>query len=222
MHGGFVWVANTARIVLKRHPLDVPDVQSHAAEHRLLSARNAQGSSTVETYSGVQQLQQPSERYDIQKVASEDAEVKQATMRYSMQLAQKLRSASGQHHTIIAQVTAGLIMLTYLEDLGCGWFLCSASCHACTPRQLQAGFADMFSRLLGTVQRLVMLCLVYGTVHSSTGCMYLSCRHLSCRHLLGRTARRILVSKTFQECMARPQLGTCVVHGAPNATITGE
>jgi hypothetical protein len=37
-------------------------------------------------------------------VASDDAEVQQATMRYSMQLAQKLRNASGQTHTVIAQV----------------------------------------------------------------------------------------------------------------------
>jgi hypothetical protein len=71
-------------------------------------ALDAQGSSTVETYSGREQLQQLSERYDIQKVALDDAAVREATMRYSMQLAQKLRNASGQRHTIIAQVNAGL------------------------------------------------------------------------------------------------------------------
>jgi hypothetical protein len=76
--------------------LKLSAAQPHPAEHRLLSAHNAQGSSTVDTYSGAQQLQQLSERYDIQKVASEDAEVHQATMRYSMQLAQK-RSAPHHH-----------------------------------------------------------------------------------------------------------------------------
>lgn len=45
---------------------------------------------------------------DIQTVALVDAAVRKATMRYSMQLAQQLRNASGQWHTIIAQVTAPL------------------------------------------------------------------------------------------------------------------
>jgi hypothetical protein len=63
-----------------------------------------QGSSSVETYSGSQQLQQLSERYDIQQAALDDAEVRSATMRYSMQLADMLRASSGQQHTIIAQV----------------------------------------------------------------------------------------------------------------------
>ncbi|WIA20091.1 hypothetical protein OEZ85_005950 [Tetradesmus obliquus] len=61
------------------------------------------GSHTAQTYSGSQQLQQLSERLDIQDMSLRNQEVRKSTMRYSMQLAQKLRDASGERHTIIAQ-----------------------------------------------------------------------------------------------------------------------